>query len=111
VTVRVHPANRSKIERAFWEFHRENPGVYDELVALARDLQQRGYDRLGIGMLFEVLRWRRMKLTVASQHDFKLNNNYRAYYSRLIMQREPDLDGIFNTRELAVPHHVVPEAA
>lgn len=100
--------NRSKIEAAFWGFHYENPGIYDELVALARDLRDRGYTKLGIGMLFEVLRWRRMKLTVASEHAFKLNNNFRAYYARLIMEREPDLDGAFDTRRLGVPSHIVP---
>jgi hypothetical protein len=30
--------------------------------------------------------------------EFKLNNDYRAPYARLIMRREPDLDGLFETR-------------
>ena len=107
MTQHVLPLNRSKIEQAFLQFHADNPLVYDELVALAKDLRSRQYDTLGIGMLFEVLRWRRMKLVAGNDYDFKLNNNYRAYYARLIMEREPDLAGVFNTRELGVPHHQV----
>jgi hypothetical protein len=32
--------------------------------------------------------------------DFKLNNNYHSRYARLIMEREPGLDGFFETRGL-----------
>ena len=49
-------------------------------------------------MLFEVLRWDHLMRTNAQ--DFKLNNNYTAYYARLIMETETDLRGIFQTREL-----------
>jgi hypothetical protein len=79
----------------FREFHNENPHVYDHLVLLARE-GARHSDKLGIGQLFEVLRWQRMLTT--TDPDFKLNNNYRAHYPRLIMEREPDLAGIFDTR-------------
>ena len=90
--------NGCSIETAFREFHADNPHVYDELVMLARRARSRGAVRIGIGMLFEVLRWRYTLRTVGD--DFKLNNNYRSYYARLIMMREPDLAEIFETRQL-----------
>lgn len=91
----------SKIEAAFWRFHRENPHVYDELVKLARTWRAKRSERVGIGMLFEVLRWH---LTISTAGDpFRLNNNYRSYYARLIMSQEPDLDGVFETRTLNAP--------
>ena len=89
----------SPIERAFWEFHAANPHVYDRLVHLTRDLMRRGRRKIGIGMLFEVLRWHHLS-TVGDADGFKLNNNYRSYYARLIMSIEPDLDGIFEIRRL-----------
>lgn len=83
----------------FERFHRENPGVYDLLVKMARDLKRQGLERAGIGMLWEVLRWRYLRK--AKGHDgFKVNNNHRSRYARLIMAREPDLAGFFETREL-----------
>jgi hypothetical protein len=106
VTVHVLDYRRSKIERAFLDFHAEHPEVYDELVRLARELRARGYERFGIATIYEVARWRSMIRT--GPGGFKLNNNYRAYYARLIMRRESDLAGIFDTRQLGVPSHVVP---
>lgn len=89
------------IEEAFWRFHQDNPQVYAELVMLARRWRRRGRRKCGIGMLFEVLRWRSGMRTGGD--DFRLNNNYRSYYARLIMLREPDLTGIFELRELHAP--------
>ena len=89
----------SKIEGAFWAFHRDNPHVYARLVVLARAWKERrGGAKLGMGMLFEVLRWDVAMRTTGE--DFKLNNNVRSYYARLIMAREPDLDGVFEIRQL-----------
>jgi hypothetical protein len=88
----------SHIDREFAEFHAANPHVYDELVMLARRARRAGTTRLGIGMLFEVLRWRHALRTRGD--DFKLNNNYRSRYARMLMDREPDLNGVFEIREL-----------
>lgn len=87
-------------ESDFWTFHADNPQVYTRLVSLARRLVERGHSTIGIGMLFEVLRWHHAMTTNDAASDFKLNNNYRALYARLIMTREGDLDGVFRTREL-----------
>lgn len=86
------------IQEAFERFHAENPDVYDELLTLARRWRTRGNQRAGIAMFFEVLRYRRGMRTQGD--DFKLNNNYRSRYSRKIMAENPDLAGIFDTREL-----------
>ena len=94
----VGPPDGLTIEQAFYLFHEANPHVYRQLVKLARQAKRAGATKLGIGMLFEVLRWRH---TLATGGDeFKLNNNYRSYYARMIMLREHDLVGIFETRAL-----------
>jgi len=89
-------ANRP-IEIAFWEFHNENPHVYSSLVKLARQIKNRGFRSYSINSLFEVLRWHSALETMGSL--FKLNNNYRSYYARLIMEKEPELEGFFSTRK------------
>ena len=93
----------SPIEVAFWQFHAANPHVYARLVKLARELVARGHGKIGIGMLFEVLRWHHAMTTVGDADGFKLNNNYRAMYARLIMEREADLAGSFEIRRLHPP--------
>lgn len=90
--------SKPSIEDAWREFHAANPHVYNRLVILSRQLVRRGHKRIGIGMLFEVLRWEHAMTTTGDA--FKLNNNYRALYAREIMRREGDLDGVFATREL-----------
>lgn len=100
-TDHVGPPDGLTIEQAFWQFHDANPQVYQELVALSRRGVGRGVGKLGIGMLFEVLRWNHALRTGGD--EFKLNNNYRSYYARLIMLQEIDLEGVFETRRLHAP--------
>jgi hypothetical protein len=80
--------------RAFWEFHRDNPHVYSKLRDLALELRHRGHRRYGINGLCEVVRWHHALKTTG---EFKLNNNHRPYYARLLMQ-EPALRGFFSKR-------------
>lgn len=86
------------ITTQFEKFHKENPHVYTELLALSRQAHDRGRRKIGIGMLFEVLRWNRLITTTDTK--FKLNNNYRSRYARLLMDINPELEGLFEVREL-----------
>lgn len=88
------------IDDAFEAFHDANPWVYNSLVHLARELTAAGRTRIGMKMLFEVLRWQWSLRTTDPTVDFKLNNNYTSRYARLIMDHEPDLMGVFETRAL-----------
>lgn len=86
---------------AFYEFHRNNPDVYASLVRLARYAKERGKTKLGFRMLWEVLRWEMFTSTIQNDGDqYKLNNNYHYFYARLMMEQEPDLNGIFEIREV-----------
>lgn len=87
----------ASIAERFESFHRENAHVYRTLVRLAREwVNSTGKNKLGIKSLFEVARWQLAIET--SDPEFRLNNNYTAYFARLIMRQEPDLDGLFNLR-------------
>lgn len=96
----VEPGEQERtLQERFLEFHQANPHVYAELVKLARRWRKAGNTHGGISMFFEVLRYRRGLLT-ESRDDFKLNNNWRSRYARLIMVQEDDLSGFFDVREL-----------
>ena len=94
VTINAHGLS---LEDQFNAFHQANPHVYEMLRRLSLDAARHGR-RLGIGMLFEVLRWQNAMTTTDEASEFKLNNNYRAFYARLLMEREPDLQDYFETR-------------
>lgn len=89
------------LRQRFEEFHRDNPEVFAQLVKLSLDLKKRGRARYGIGGLFEVVRWHRAMSTRAYD-GFKLNNNHRAYYARMIMEKLPELDGFFELRRVRI---------
>jgi hypothetical protein len=101
----VHPANRraKTIDARFREFHETNPLVYSNLVALAREAKAKGHNRISIGMLWEVLRWTKLVAVIDASSRYELNDNYRSRFARLIMEQEPELDGIFEVRELRSP--------
>lgn len=104
------------IEKAFWEFHNKYPQVAGRLYDLAREAKDRGHRRIGIKMLYEVLRWDILLGRVRDTTGLKLNNNYASRYARWMMINlncsNPDCDGcditycmrgLFETRELDEP--------
>jgi hypothetical protein len=86
----------SAADRRFQEFHRDHPEIYRELMQLVRQALLRGQKKIGIKMLWEVMRWNRF----LRNEKYELNNNFHSRYARLIMQKEPGLAGVFDTREL-----------
>lgn len=85
------------IQERFADFHARHPEVYAAIVRFAREVQSRGHHKFGIAFIWERARW---YLAIEKSEDYKLNNNYRSRYARLVMEREQDLDGFFDTREL-----------
>lgn len=86
------------IERAFLAFHEANPEVYATLARLAREAVAAGRTRIGMKMLWEVMRWEMYITTKDGESEFKLCNNYHALYARVLMMQEPDLAGLFEIR-------------
>ena len=87
------------VEDRFLEFHDENPDVYAELVELARGVLRSGRTKWGIKAALEVLRWSRLQ---TRGEVFKLNNSFAPLYARMVMDRNPDLAGLFSLRERSV---------
>lgn len=81
---------------AFKKFHSENLNVYRELVTLAHEIKAKGYRRYSLQTIYEVVRWKGSLKT--NDEEFKLNNNHRPFYARLIMKREVGLKNFFETR-------------
>lgn len=88
------------LSERFLIFHYKNPQVYDVLVRLARQAVDRGKKRIGMGMLWEIMRWEMWLDTKDDDGGPKFNNSYRSRYARKIMETEPDLADVFETRKL-----------
>ncbi len=95
-------------ERAWRKFHAENPHVYEHLHRLA--LKMAGVRWvLSISLIWEVMRWELMFTTHGEKmvnpdtgEPFKLNNNHRAYYARLLMDSDPRLADRFRIRTVGL---------
>ncbi len=86
----------AQLKAEFEEFHKLNPHVYAALVRIARQVQAAGKDHYGAQAIFERLRW---ISTFETQGDpYKINNNYAAFYVRLIRVNDPELGKLFRTR-------------
>lgn len=84
----------------FEAFNQANPVVYEVIVRLAREwIASTGRRQMAIATLVERARWELAFTT--SDPDYKINNDFRAYYARLIMIREPDLKDLFELRRSA----------
>lgn len=87
----------SSIDEQFWAFHRANPHVYKLLKKLAFEMLKTR-EKYSISTLIEIVRWHHDVQTTGD--PFKINNNYKSRYARLLMERNPELVGFFETREL-----------
>jgi len=100
--------NMGKLETAFWQFHHDNPKVYSYLVQFATEWRKRrGLNvKLGIGALFERVRW---EVNLGNKREeFKLNNNNRAFYARLLMRDHTFLQDIFRLRRQRIQSTIGP---
>lgn len=86
------------IQQRFESFHKLNGWVLEALERMTVDYLERGHKRVGIGMLTEVLRWQYGRQTTGDA--FKLNNSYRSRYVRLMVERHPEWDDVFEQRVL-----------
>lgn len=91
---------RDHIQLAFERFHFDNPHVYRKLKQFALEVRSTGRTKYSIDGLFERLRWF-YEIETQGGDPFKLNNNYRSRYARLLMANEPTLKGFFETRVTA----------
>ena len=96
----VHPGRRPSIQETFEAFDQANPWVRDALITLARQHRAAGHRRVGVGLLFEVLRWQYDLRVDADGSPWRINNNLRSRYARAIAATVPDLADAFELREL-----------
>jgi hypothetical protein len=96
-------SQKLSIQERFELFHKLNPHIYHQLIAMARRLKAVGHKKIGIGMLWETLRWQHYTTTTDPNSCYALNDHYRSRYARLIQQGEIDLANIFEIRKLQTP--------
>lgn len=92
------------IQEQFEAFHEANPHIYRALVQIGRELIERGHHKFNLETLWDRMRWLLIFERAAPVNEadvrYKLNDIYCSRYARLIMEREQDFAGMFETRRL-----------
>jgi hypothetical protein len=91
-------SRKDQIERAAEAFNKAHPKVWDLFVRFTGELHARGFRNYSAKGVFERIRWETDQADVCGKSEFKLNNNYSAYYARWYMRAFPDHKGFYRTR-------------
>lgn len=83
-----------KNRAAFIRFHKDNPYVYHMYIKFARQAKAAGHKTLSISLLTERIRWEMYIETVRQDDGFKISNNHKPFYARLLNNR-PEFKDMF----------------
>lgn len=86
-----------RVYSSFKKFHQENPDIYQLFKDLAYEARK-SFKRFGAKAIWEVLRW---ETRIKTGTDYKLNNNYTAAYTRLLIKEDQSFKDFFSIRK----HH------
>lgn len=88
------------LEQQFEAFVEANPHVMPEMLRLARARIDRGEKRVGAKALWEELRG---SIRAQKLGDWKLNNSFTALAARRLIELEPKLASVIETRKRKTP--------
>jgi hypothetical protein len=82
----------------FIQYHEENPQVYQTFKDYAQRIKATGRGQYSGWVICQVIRWER---DVQTRGDvFKLNNDFIALYSRLLIAERPEFADFLELREM-----------
>ncbi len=87
---------RPTIEERWQAFDAANPHVFRRLLELARARLDRGERYISVKALYEELR---VSLSTKKEAGYRLNNDFTAIAARRLLEVEPRLVGVIETRK------------
>ena len=79
-------------------YHKKHPEVWEMFEEFAFQMINRGYKNYSVNAIFERIRWEK-DAGGDGITQFKIGNNYRAFYARAFMKKFPEHEGFFRTRK------------
>ncbi len=80
----------------FKVYHRKNPHIYEAFEKLSLQVSKTR-SNFAVRNIFGKLRW---DSAIRGDDNFKINENYSAYYGRLFEHRNPHLNGFFRKKNI-----------
>lgn len=89
---------------AFGKYHKANPVVWEHFKKFAMEIRATKRKRYSAWTIINRIRWEH-DIGVHSE-DFKINNNYIAFYARILIHTNPEFKDFFELRALKKPREV-----
>lgn len=80
------------------QFNDEHPEVWDFFDKFTRNRIEKGFKNYSVNSIFERIRWE-SDLGADGKSEFKIGNNFRAFYAREWMDENPEYKGFFRIRK------------
>lgn len=85
-------------KQIWWEWHKENPQVWQYFEKFALEAVKMGRKKVSHWLIINRIRWEVTIVTTGS--DFKISNDYIAFYARLWQAKYPQYKDLFNTKQM-----------
>jgi hypothetical protein len=86
-------------KKAFWAWHKDNPEVWLHFERFALEAVSKGRKNVSHWLIINRIRWEVNIMTTGS--DFKISNDYIAFYARLWRARYPQHKNLFTIKLMA----------
>lgn len=85
-------------KQIWWEWHKANPHVWKYFERFALEAIAGGHKKISHWLIINRIRWEVTIVTTGS--DFKISNDYIAFYARLWQAKYPQYKELFNTKKM-----------
>ena len=94
--MKFNPTGVSDSEQRFRVYHESNPRVYKMFKRFTFEAMNKGHKHLSAEMIINRIRW---ETKIITNEDFKINNDYKPFYSRLFIVEHPQHKDFFRLRQ------------
>ena len=91
-------SEEKSLKHKWWEWHKKNPHVYELFKRFTLIAINKGHKKCSAWLIVNRIRWETSIETTGD--DFKISNDFIAYYARLFMHDYPQYEGFFRIKRL-----------
>lgn len=88
----------AKRQARFDEWHNDNPAIWDYFERFSFEAIHHGHKKISHWLIINRIRWEVFIVTTGK--DFKISNDFIAFYARLWKKMHPQHKDLFNTKRM-----------
>jgi hypothetical protein len=95
--------NFNERKKEWWKWHCENPEVWQYFERFSLEAIHKGRKKISHWLIINRIRWEVNIVTTGD--DFKISNDYIAFYARLWIARYPQYSDLFTIKKMIGETH------